>query len=887
MWDDRFSFSGETPTDYPGLNPVALQRIDPGTAAKTYKDAITPSRLWTRHSDGTLDGNTAGPWGTLVYVNQVNPATEKGYMRLPNFAGLWPAAGRILIGMWVRQSYAMTFCPLISTRSGSQPLVYLSTNKSGQIRPQVYDTAGNLVADYYENAHGALPSVYQYQGMMLDRDAGTVQAFAVRADTRETWIGVEKALTGPARAASNAPLDVFSLGDGTNYSGGIMDEILVAHPTQDFDLATWVDDLALGQYSNSQDPSRAAHFTVTDTGITATTADTFTTGAEHVSWVKQPAVQGAPAGARAYWSTDDGTTWNNGTTVPYPLTGLMYWTIPLAKNATFTGITITEPVDPPPTLATIPNQTLTQGQLTNITITHTIVGPPTWTINAPNLITATINNTTLALAAGFEVGSTTVTVTLTDQIGREVSRSFTVTVNAAAWVEGTPPRYPHAPILINDDDGNPQAVVIDATNAVVTKEVNGAHTFEFELPATHRHASLVQAERTVEVADERYWVRRIETARSRNDVTINVYAEARFYELATAGQIDAREFKQVTAGDVMTIALAGTGWKIGVANVSTLRTYQIEDSNPLALLRTVQENHGGDLVFDNTARTVSLVTTSGRDQGVGFFYGHGLTEARRVEDTTSLVTRLYARNADGVTIAAVNGGKPYVEDFTFTDEVKTAVYDFKSGTSPYTMLSMAQATLANRSRPDYSYEVTVSDLSARTAVDTDRFDVGDVVTVVDSAVGISETQRIVRLEYNVIRPWESGITLYGKLRELGSSETTDAGALETGATVTSFDLVPFNLIKNARFDNELAHWASLGATVVDNEGTGTGDRAVRLSGVGEHWIEQTVTPDNRSAYALSLDIQSQGPAGWNPTVRTTALVTYDDGTTETITINLT
>lgn len=887
MWDNRFSFSGEIPTDYPGLNPIALNRIEPGAAAKTYKDAITPSRLWTRHSDGNLDGNTAGPWGTLVYVNQVDPATEKGYMRLPNFAGLWQATGRILIGLWVRQSYAMNFCPLISTRSGNQPLVYLSTNKSGQIRPQVYDASGNLVADYYENAFGALPGVYQFQGMMLDRDAGTVQAFAVRADTRESWIGVEKALTGTARGASNAPLDVFSLGDGTNYSGGIMDEILVANPTQDFDLPTWVDDLALGQYANAQDPSRASHFTVTDGSITATAADTFTTGAERVSWTKQPTVQGAPSGARAYWSTDNGDTWKNGTAVPYPLTGIMYWTIPLTKGATFTGITITEPVDPPPTLNTIPNQTLTQGELKNLTLTHTIVGPPTWTINAPNLITATINNTTLALAAGFEIGDATVTVALTDQLGREVSRSFTVTVNAATWEEGAPPRYPHAPILLNNDDGQAEAVLIDATDAVVTKEVNGSHTFEFELPATHRHVDLIKAERTVDVAGERYWVRRLETARTSRAVTLNVYAEARFYELATAGQIDKREFKQVTAGDVMAIALAGTGWKVGVANVSTLRTYEIEDTNPLALLRTVQDNHGGDLIFDNTARRVSLVTKSGRDQGVGFFYGHGLTEAKRVEDTTSLVTRMYARNADGVTIAAINGGKPYVEDYTFTDKVKTAVYDFKSGTSPYTMLSMAQATLANRSRPDYSYEVKVSDLSARTAVDTDRFDVGDVVTVVDAAVGLSETQRIVRLEYNVIRPWESQITLSAKLRELGSSETTDAGALETGASVTSFDLVPFNLLKNARFDNELAHWASLGATVVDNQGGGTGGRAVKLSGAGTHWIEQTVTPDNRSAYALSLDLQTEGPAGWTPTVRTTALVTYEDGTTETITINLT
>ena len=121
---------------------------------------------------------------------------------------------------------------------------------------------------------------------------------------------------------------------------------------------------------------------------------------------------------------------------------------------------------------------------------------------------------------------------------------------------------------------------------------------------------------------------------------MEVYCEAAFYDLAYAGQISEREYRQTLPGDALTDALAGTGWKLATVNVSTRRTYTIEDrSTPLEMLRAIQSNHGGDLVFNNRARTVSLLVRSGADAGVSFLYGRGLTESQRVVDTTSLVTR--------------------------------------------------------------------------------------------------------------------------------------------------------------------------------------------------------------------------------------------------------
>lgn len=964
LWTDRFSYSGEIPSNYPGLRPRAIARINEETSTfGGYTDGVNSSREWYMQWDGSgaIWGRGDGPMGGRLQINGSGAATEQGRLQLDHFSGLWPSSDRrrILVGLWVWQNYEQSFNPLIDTRD-TDPIVYLSTaGGTGDIRAQIYDAGGSLIFDQYESDHPWRQTTGRYfAGMYVDGYSGICQMFSVHEDGR-SWLGPERGFTGTPNWDSAADVHLFSLRHAGYYESGFLDDAVIANPDDGFVLEDFVDDLANGTWANGYArPERDGDFTVTDSSIESSNSSnrSFSTGAERLSWQAQPSIS-IPSGTLLY-STDDGQTWqdaNGGDALPETADGILLrresmtlgtgvaytgsdltipaievtpqepWQSPESSNVavptvegviydptgTITvepGDTVTVTAEPaagytfpsgattswtyeylypdPPSLEPILDVEIDQGELHTEQLTHQAAGP-VWSVSSSDAISVSVDEGILSVAASFVIGSTTATVTLADEYGREVSQSFGVTVGPRAWDAGEPPIYPHAPTILWDDE-SPQQVLLDPLEAVVTKEINGAETFELTLPATHEHAGLIRNERVIEVAGDRYWVRRITTERNGRTVDLQVYAEARFYELSVAGQIDAQEFTQVSAGYVMELAVAGTGWSVDVANVSTLRSYSVERTNPLELLREVASNHGGDLIFDNTNRRVSLVTTSGRDAGVSFFHGRGITEAKRVVDTTSLVTRIYAVNEDGLTIADINGGRSYVEDYSYTDEVREATYDFKSGTSPFTMLSMVNATLANRSRPDRSYELTVQDLSVETGQQMDRFDVGDLVTVADPEIGIDgETQRIVKLEYDLLEPWNTEITLSATLRELSSSsDSGDAGTLETGAGASTFDLVPFNLLLNSRFDNGLAHWAHHGAQVVETQ-QGTSDYAVRFEGSGERWIEQTFTPDNRSAYAVSFEMDTDGPTDWVPDLVVEAEITYQDGETETITLDLT
>ena len=889
-WDSRPDWSGESPAS----GAILLQRFSALTgsgATRALADAATPSRTWTlRNASAATAGLTAGRWGNALSLNRNTPGTEQTSLTVPHFPGLWPSSGRMLFKAWAALSFAQAFTPIISTRntSGKAPLVYLSTQSDGRPRAQVYNAAGTLLLDQSEPiaSIGWTPTALDWVCYLwlVDMDARTSQIALVRRNTGQVFVGPTRALSGAPNAACEAAFEVGTLSPTAAYwAGGYIDEVGYWQPAGAVDLAEVAAGVARSLPARGADATGGVGLLVSDSGVSATAAATLLTGARRAAWGSIPDVTASPALAAtpaALLSVDGGASWDAPATLPATFDGLVRWSVPMYADETLQAIDMVVPPQAP-TLTPGGTITLPQAGTATVTLAGTWSGTPKFSALAPPEVRVVFSGVTMTVTAGWSVGAWPIVVTVTDDTGLTGTATWTLDVSDPDVPESPSPVYAEAPLIVHSALGERAAIISAPMSAVLAHEVNGEQTLTFTIPNRHPARGLVQVERIVEVAGELYRVRGITSSRNRQVPVIEVYCEARFYDLGTAGQVDAVELSGVQPGTAIAIALQGTGWTIGRVNVTTTRTYSIEEGSPLAVLRQIAKVHGGDLVFDNTARTVSLLTFAGRRDGRTFIYGHDATDAKRVEDTTTLVTRIYARNADGMTIADVNGGKPYLEDYTWTSEIRTAVYDFAAGTNPYTMLAMARATLGKRAKPKVSYEVSVVDLSAWSGQALDRHACGDEVRVVDTELAIDTTDRIVRLEYDLLRPWASKVVLSEKLRELGDTTGTDAATLTTGTDIDTRDMVPFNLLLNARFDNGLAHWAASGARIVPDGATGP--NAVELAGGGLRWIEQTVAPDTRDVYTLSFVMDAQGwPDGLSPEVLVVAEVTYDDGSTETI-----
>ncbi|AVJ49766.1 minor tail protein [Microbacterium phage Lucky3] len=403
-------------------------------------------------------------------------------------------------------------------------------------------------------------------------------------------------------------------------------------------------------------------------------------------------------------------------------------------------------------------------------------------------------------------------------------------------------------------------------------------TLEFSVSLADPKATLMESEAPILFKGRHYVARGVTTRRSKNEAIVEVYAERNWYDLLYAGQIDPQTWTG-SAFDVMSSILAGTDWYVGQVDPTAVLGWENDSTTVLGMLKQIAKVYGGDLVFDDKTRFVHLLNQGGRDRGTYFDYINGISSAVRREDTTNLVTRLYGRNADGLTIAPANGGVDYIEDFTWTDQVRVSTYDFKSGMTPQAMMRFLTAFLADRAKPTLSYEYQVSGLVDRVE-EVDRFEVLDIVFVMDEDYGQSVKNRVVQLDIDWVDLRKSKITLANKLRSLASSDdSSDPGALTTGQTIDTRDINPFNLLVNSRGDNGMAHWAGQNVSVVEGGATGRYSFAFGAAGGS---LEQTVTSDNRDSFVFSAQVDADTDAA----LQIEVTFQYTDGTSETQTLEL-
>lgn len=129
------------------------------------------------------------------------------------------------------------------------------------------------------------------------------------------------------------------------------------------------------------------------------------------------------------------------------------------------------------------------------------------------------------------------------------------------------------------------------------------------------------------------------------------------------------------------------------------------------------------------------------------------------------------------------------ENFDFTPEVG-AFYKITDIELTYqeineaaaTLLAKAQDYLNTASEPQVSYEVDFAQLWERDKISysTDYFEVGDMITVKDTDLGINDSLRVITKEIDVVRPWKVKIEVSNKVQQI---EDIILDIIEEGNTI--------------------------------------------------------------------------------------------------------
>jgi phage minor structural protein len=829
-----------TQEDFTGEFPIteqtaALWRFNEATpdSGSSLADSSGKGRHFTISGwSGTTASLANGRFGRYFRMNISNPATEKTHLIAANdgtfFSNL---GGKIAVGGWINPttySIGNTYCPIFNTRQGpGQPLLYISLFQ-GRPRMMLYSAAGALILDQTETPGFSMSNGgWYYLAAIIGVEEKSSQMILCNRADGTVWTAPKRTFTGVLNASCTADI-VMGMHAATYWYAGGLDE--------------W--------------------FLETGSGLTI---EDLTRYFRQAMMANGGECVGTPPTSSAVDAhTEPGVVTLRKANNVYPESGVL---TTIAASCSLAGsgrVSVTsEYIAGTTAIALI--ETSTSDDLINWSA---------WQATGTSGELSSPNREYIRYRITFSTNDTTATPKLLDIQLHDIPKAPYERLGFAR------------PVVL-DGNGAWETVLENAYDIIATGEVNGADTLEFKIPWSDPKRLSLDNEKQVQVASDIYRIRTItdEKGADGSGILTTVYAEAAFYDLNYSAEKQPVEFNADLPAAPMRHALQGTGWSVGTVNVATLRTWLCEEQNALAILRTIQKIHGGDLVFDSRNRLVNLLTFSGRDSGALFAYRKNLTSIKRVVDTRSLVTRLYAYGKDGMTFAAINGGKEYVEDLTYSSEVRVSTLDCSGFTNPYQMLEFVKMRLAEYAKPRVSYVLSAMDLSVLTGYEHEQWTLGDIVTVDDRDLNLTIQTRVIRRQYNLQEPWKTVLELSSKLRELGdSSNEAIADQLDQSNLIGQEikDMVPFNHLRNSRADDGFAYWQNSGFEAdAENGVSGTASfKAVGAAGATKS-MAQTVYPASRRSYTISAQICSENlKKGANGQVGIEVVFEYEDGTTE-------
>lgn len=260
----------------------------------------------------------------------------------------------------------------------------------------------------------------------------------------------------------------------------------------------------------------------------------------------------------------------------------------------------------------------------------------------------------------------------------------------------------------------------------------------------------------------------VEEARIR-DRDENIYIikqiDAGNEQVKVVAQIDIDDFKSVmyekysnnsATVNQTVLSVLPAGWAcIDHSNITIRRTIPTSDTttdyNVTAwkVLQDCCNVYGVRFRFNSADKIVTIINPkSYENMGAFATRDLNLRELNYKGKSTDLCTRLYAEGADGLTFAALNDGKNYVEDFTYTDKVISAYWKDDRYTDAQSLLDDARAKLAESAIPQRSYDCDVLDLASTNpeVYGFENFSLFNVITLIDDAA-----ER--RLDYQIVERW--------------------------------------------------------------------------------------------------------------------------------------
>lgn len=277
----------------------------------------------------------------------------------------------------------------------------------------------------------------------------------------------------------------------------------------------------------------------------------------------------------------------------------------------------------------------------------------------------------------------------------------------------------------------------------IVKTLNsGDRELSFKYPSDGEMIDQLKEEYYIRTKDDEYVIRKKKTGVQFNEYTAQLNVE----ELEGAVFPYGFESKEQTIRACLEFAFEGTGWKVGVCQITKKRTInKDEETNAWDVLQDCLSTYRVECKIRSLEKTIDIYEQIGADRGRYFIEGLNLKKLTVTSDTYDFYTRLIPLGKDGIGIEWL--GKPYLENYQYSSKVKTYVWSDERYTNTTSLIEDGIAKLEEMSKPYVAYKADVIDLARQSKKYSSvfDFDIGDTVWMISKSTKTKEKQRIVKL----------------------------------------------------------------------------------------------------------------------------------------------
>lgn len=207
------------------------------------------------------------------------------------------------------------------------------------------------------------------------------------------------------------------------------------------------------------------------------------------------------------------------------------------------------------------------------------------------------------------------------------------------------------------------------------------------------------------------------------------------------------ESKEQPIDKALDLALSGTGWVVGACDLKKKRTVRMTNCSSLEIVQEIKKIYRCDIVFNTLSKTIDVYEHLGEDKGTYFIDSLNLEELGIQGNSYDYYTRIIPIGKDDLRITDINNGKEYVENYQYSNKIKTVYWKDDRYTVIENLKADAESKLEEISKPYRAYSAKILNLAKLNNKYKNILDykLGDTITLISKEDKFKDKQRIVKI----------------------------------------------------------------------------------------------------------------------------------------------